>query len=153
MAASSHRPTVVVPSIEERVRVGRERVETGVVRVRVDTTESAEPVRLETRTERVEVERVPMGHVVNERREPWREGEDTVVPVYEERLVVQRLLVLKEVLHVRTVHESKTEDTEVVLRKDHVHVERHGEDRTRAADDEPPRGSPRGSSEELKEQR
>ncbi len=73
--------------------------------------------------EELEVERIPVGQVVAERRPPWREGECLVVPIYEEELVLRRQLVLKEELRVRRT--QTVEATRIVepLRREHAAVE------------------------------
>jgi uncharacterized protein (TIGR02271 family) len=117
-------PEQTIPVMEEVLQVGRETVETGAVRVRLSTTETTHPLRLEAWSERVDVERVPIGQPVSERLEPWHDGDVLVVPVYEEQVVLQRTLVLKEELRLRRRREPATEESTVVLRRDEVLTER-----------------------------
>jgi len=126
----------VLPLIEEELRVGHERVDTAVVRVAVDAEETVQTVPLDTIVETTEVERVRVDRPVSERSAPWHEGDVLVVPVYEERVVVQRVLVLAEEVRLRQVRTRHTEDLEVVLRKERARVERHalGEAKTRSDD-------------------
>ncbi len=117
---------VVLQEVEERLDVGRRLRETGRVRVtrRVDAhTEVAdEPLR----RERVEVERVPIGRYVEAVEAIRDEGGVTVIPVYEEVLVVQKRLRLKEEVRITKRVEEAREPQEVTLRRATVEVERLG---------------------------
>jgi uncharacterized protein (TIGR02271 family) len=138
--ADNKRPERTMPVVEEVLQVDRRKVETGAVRVRLHTTETAHPVQLDSWSERVHVERVAIGEPVAERREPWHDGDTLVVPVYEERLVLQRTLVLKEELRLRRMREHDTEETVAMLRRDEVHAERRNDDGTWSPiDDDAPR--------------
>jgi uncharacterized protein (TIGR02271 family) len=129
-----------LPVLEEVLEVTRQTVETGAVRVRLSTTETTHPLRLDAWSERVEVERVAIGQPVAERREPWHDGDVLVVPVYEEQVVLQRILVLKEELHLRRRREHVTEETVAVLRRDEIHAERRrGDGDWVPIDDDAPR--------------
>jgi stress response protein YsnF len=55
----------------------------------------------------VEVERVPIGRVIDAVPAVKDEGDLLVVPVVEETVVVERRLVLKEELHIRRVHTTE----------------------------------------------
>ena len=115
---------VVLREVEERLSVGKRVRETGRVRVtrRVDAhTEVAdEPLR----RERVEVERVPVGRYVEAAEAVRDEGGVTVIPVYEEVLVVQKRLRLKEEVRITKRVEEAREPQEVTLRRATVEVER-----------------------------
>src|SRR5688572_5890044 len=69
-ANSSTSSEQTIPVVEESLRVLRERVETGSVRVHIETDEVTVPVRLEGWSEAVQVERVPVEQTVTERRAP-----------------------------------------------------------------------------------
>jgi uncharacterized protein (TIGR02271 family) len=80
--------------------------------------------------ERVAVERRARGEPVGERREPWLEGEVLVVPVYEEVLVTERRLVLREEIRLTRYRESRVEHHEVPLQRQRAVLERRGADGT-----------------------
>ena len=90
----------VLPLVEEALLVGKRRVETSRVRVSVSTEIQEQVVRETLRTERTELERVPIGRelVEGEPAPAMRQEPDgtVVVPVLEEVLVVERRLVLRE---------------------------------------------------------
>jgi uncharacterized protein (TIGR02271 family) len=138
----------VLPLAEEALRVGKRRVETGRVRVSVATEAEDRLVRETLRTERVEVERVAVGRELAE-GEPVpaarREDDGTlVVPVLEEVLVVERRLVLREEVRLRTVAAEETVERPVTLRRQRAEVERLPPDPTGEADggDDPGGASP-----------
>lgn len=113
-----------VPLVEERLRVGTRVSETGRVRVRLTTEEIPEQIRGDVWREAVEVARVPVDREVQEAPEIRTDGELTIIPVLEERLVVERRLFLVEEIHLRrAVSVDKVEGT-VLLRRQRADVER-----------------------------
>ena len=109
---------------EEQVSFDKERVETGRVRVRVVTHEREETVEVPLTTERVEVERVPIGREVEAAPPRRQEGDTTIVPIVEEVVVLQRKLVLREELRFRLVRTTELHRENVVLRRQEAVVER-----------------------------
>jgi uncharacterized protein (TIGR02271 family) len=122
-ASSADRLTTAIPVVEEHLRVETRRVDTHAVRLRkhVEANEVELDVPLER--EQVEIERVAIGRVVEATEPPRREGDLTVVPVYEE-VLVKRWLLREElrIRHVRTVEPGETIRT--VLRREDVEVVR-----------------------------
>ncbi len=119
---------VVFPLVEEALRVGKRRVETGRVRVSVSTDVEERVVRETLRSERAEMERVPVNRELAEgepaptlRREP--DG-TVVVPVVEEVLVVERRLVLREEIRMRLVSVEEAVEQPVAVRRRRASVER-----------------------------
>ena len=116
----------VIPLVEERLAISRRLVETGRVRVHLSTATDDALVRETLRGERMEVERVALGHEVAS-APAVREEEDgavLVVPVLEEILVVKRRLVLKEELRIRRIATSETVEEAIPLRRQLASVER-----------------------------
>lgn len=113
-----------LPLAEEEIRVDKEPVVTGKVRVssRVETVE--EIASLTLAEERVEVTRVPVGREVTVAPSIRTEGDVTIVPVLEEVMVVEKKLFLKEELHVRRVVAHEAVEVAVKLRKQRGVVER-----------------------------
>lgn len=118
----------VLPLVEETLLVGKRRVETGRVRVSVSTETEDRVVRETLRSERAEMERVPIGRelAVGEPAPAMRQEPDgtVVVPVLEEILVVERRLVLKEEIRMRLVAVDETVEQPVTVRKQRASVER-----------------------------
>jgi uncharacterized protein (TIGR02271 family) len=125
----------VLPVIREELAVARETVTTGAVEVRVAQRESVSRIELEATTDRVEVERVPIGRQVDRAEPPRQEGDDFIVPVYEEVVHVERRLVLKEEIRLRRRQETRQWQEQVVLRRDEPVIRREDRDGDGARDD------------------
>lgn len=118
----------VIPVIEERLDVSSRVETTGAVRVRVEVERGAQTVRAHNVVHTVAVQRVPRGMPVQEARAPWNEGDTLVVPVYEERLVLERRLVLKEEIHIVRQTVRQPVERQMPVRKEHAVVERQQPD-------------------------
>jgi uncharacterized protein (TIGR02271 family) len=114
----------VLPLWEESVSFDREKVETGRVRVRVVTRAHEETVEVPLTSETVEVQRIPIGRLVEAVPPRRREGDVTIIPVVEEVAVVERRLVLKEELRLRLVRTTEPHRHTVTLRRQEAVVER-----------------------------
>ena len=113
-----------IPIVEEEAHVTKRAVETEHVRVRTFTAEEEVIVREELRREQVEVTRVPVDREVAEAPAIRTEGEVTIVPVLEERLVVEKRLFLVEELHLRRRVATEEVAVPTTLRRTQVDVER-----------------------------
>ncbi len=120
---------LVIPVVEERLEVSRERVETG--RVRISKSVEAREVVVDDplKRESVRVEHVPINQVVTGAVPQVREeGDVTVIPILEERVVTRTELVLVEEVRIHRDHSEYHDPQRVTLRKEVVVVERFGED-------------------------
>jgi uncharacterized protein (TIGR02271 family) len=115
---------VVIPLYGEEFSVAKKQVATGRVKVATITDEREQLVEQALQNEHVELERVPIGHVVAEIPEVRTEGDTTIIPVVEEAVVVQRQLVLKEEVRIRRVRETQNYQGHVVLRQQEAVVTR-----------------------------
>ena len=114
----------VIPIVEETVRVDKREVVSGKVRVRTEV-ESVDQVVRETLTgETVEVTRVPIDRRVEHVPDIRTENDVTILPVVEERLVVEKQLFLKEELHIRRNVTTEAVEVPVTLRRERAIVER-----------------------------
>jgi uncharacterized protein (TIGR02271 family) len=113
-----------VPIVEEQVEIGKRNVETG--RVRVHTVVDEEQLNLTELLERdiVEIERVPVGREVDQAPLPFEEGDVLVIPVIEERVVVQKRLVVVEEVRIRRRQEQTKTEIPVSRRVMHAEIER-----------------------------
>lgn len=119
---------LTLPLVQEDLVVGKRRVETGRVRVSIGTETEERVVRETLRSERTELERVPVGRELADgepapsiRQEP--DG-TVVVPVLEEVLVVERRLVLKEEIRMRLVAVDEAVEQPVAVRRQRATIER-----------------------------
>jgi uncharacterized protein (TIGR02271 family) len=104
--------TLVVPVIEETLRVTKQEVVTGGVRLTKRVTEREEVVDEALLRQDVHVERVAINRMVAEAPQARQEGDTFIVPLLEEVLVVEKRLFLKEEVRItRTqteVHQPQT---------------------------------------------
>lgn len=110
--------------IQERLSVTRVLREVDRARISVRTGTTEETITEPAWREAVEVVRVPVNEVVSEVEPVRHEGNVTIVPVYEEVVVVERRLVLRERLHLTLQREETNIPQRVVLRHQFVEVER-----------------------------
>lgn len=115
--------TIVMPLAVEDAVVSK-RVRRTLVSASRTTSNRSEAVDVDLKQERVVIERVPVGRVVDAVPPVRQEGDVTIMPVVEEELVVVRRLVLKEEVHIRRVQTAVSHVETVTLRQQHVSVTR-----------------------------
>ena len=114
----------IIPVIAEEISVGKKVIESGKVRISKRITEHEELVDVPLFREEVRVERVPMNLFVEAPPPVRQEGDTMIIPVVEERIVVQKKLLLVEELRVRKeVIEHHAPQT-VNVRKEEVEIKR-----------------------------
>lgn len=116
--------TLVVPIIRERLNIRKHRIETGRVAIRKVVREHQEEIDLPLLREEVEVRRVPVGRAVAEPPKVRREGDELIVPVLEEVLVVQKRLVLREELRITRRRIEHRAHEQITLHSETAQVER-----------------------------
>ena len=118
---------VVLPLLEEALRLGKRRVETGRVRISVSTANDERLVRETLRTERAEVEHVQVNRDLAEGEAApvarWEDDGTLVVPVVEEILIIERRLVLREEVRLRLVAVDEVVEQSITLRRQQANVE------------------------------
>ena len=142
---STAEAAVAVPVIEESLAVGKRTVETGRVRIRKVIREEQETLDEPLNREEVTVDRVAVNRLVDKAPDARQEGDDWIIPVVEEVLVVEKRLMVREELHVRKRVVAERRPQQVTLRREEVVVERVGAQGARAdsgaAEGERPPGS------------
>jgi uncharacterized protein (TIGR02271 family) len=121
---SSRDEPVVVPVVREEAEVSRERVETGVVRVRKVTQERVEVIDEPVLHDEVNIEHVAINRPVPAPEAPRQEGDVLVIPVYEEVVTVHRQWILREEIRFSRREVQTRHREEVVLREESALVER-----------------------------
>jgi stress response protein YsnF len=115
---------LTIPIVEEEATILKRSVETERVSVRTSSEEEEVLVRDEVRREHVEITRVPKDEEVAEAPAIRTEGDVTIVPVLEERLVIEKRLFLVEELHLRRAVEHQAVELSTTLRRTRVAIER-----------------------------
>lgn len=106
----------VIPILEEEATIGKRLADRERVRVRTTVEEREHMLRESVRREDIEIERVPVNREVDAMPAIRTEGDVTVIPIVEERVLVEKVLVLTEELHVRKRARVETVETPVKLR-------------------------------------
>jgi uncharacterized protein (TIGR02271 family) len=126
--------TTIIPVVAEEAVVSTRPVETGGVRVSKVVHERQETAQMNLLREDIEVRREPSEEWVTDTEPMRQEGDTWVLPIYEEVLVVEKRLRLRERVYV-TKRQSTTEQAQpVTLRQEEAIVERLGDSPERAAD-------------------
>src|SRR5215213_7562942 len=101
MSETDKPDTLVIPIVEEEAKVAKRQVVSDriIVKTTVNTEERVLKEILSQET--VEVERIPVNRVVDVVPQLRTEGDVTIVPVFEERLVVEKQLFLVEEVRIR----------------------------------------------------
>jgi stress response protein YsnF len=110
--------------LAEEVRVTKETLETGRVRVSTQTHEREALIDEDLARERVEIETIPVGRRIDVVPAVRQEGDTTIVPVVEEVLVVERQLMLKEEIRIKRVRTTERHRETVMLRHQEAVVTR-----------------------------
>ena len=115
---------LVIPVIEEKVKVGKTVVESGRVRIIKTVDEHEELVTLPLTEEEVVVVRKPVDKYIETPPSIRHEGETTIYPVIKEVLVVEKKLLLIEEIHVTKNHRTTIASETINLRTESISVER-----------------------------
>lgn len=113
-----------LPIVEETASLSTRRVVTGRVRIATRTEEIDHILPAVLSSVEVDVVRVPVDRKIDTVPEVVTEGELTIIPVVEERLVVTRELYLREEIHVRRVERAETVEIPTTIRRQTAEIER-----------------------------
>jgi stress response protein YsnF len=125
--AAERHEKVVVPVVNEQIRIENELREKGITAVHIVPHLRQEVVDVPVAEQEVVVKRVPVNRIVDAPAPVRQEGSVTIVPVYEEVLVVEKRLRLKEEVHLICRTHQKQERREVQLRDEQVNILRSNE--------------------------
>lgn len=118
-----NRSVIRVPLKEETLEAHAVPTQLGSVLIhkRVETRAAVEEVDLHQ--DDVSVDREARDEVVAGREEPWYEGDTLVVPVYEETIVTETRLVLRELIRVTRTQRIERVAVEGDLRREIIDIE------------------------------
>jgi uncharacterized protein (TIGR02271 family) len=110
--------------LHEEVLVARKRlVDAGEVVFRTEVDEVPGRLDVEALREDVKVTREPVGKAVTERTAPWEEGDELVIPIYEEQLVVTKRLFLREHIRVQRLKTTEVRHFEDTVRRERLVID------------------------------
>ncbi|MFU8805055.1 MAG: YsnF/AvaK domain-containing protein [Bradymonadaceae bacterium] len=116
--------THTIPVVEEELEIKEHRVETGSVRVQKVVHENEAIVDEPIVFEDVEIRRREVDEFVDEAVPIRQEGDTTIISTYEEVLVVEKRLKLKEEIQIIRRHTEKRDPQKITLRKEEAVVHR-----------------------------
>ena len=116
--------TYSIPLVEESPQVDKHIIEGDTVTVSTRTIEDTEWVRETLSSETVDISRVPIGKDVSVIPSIREEGDVTIVPVVEERLVVTKQLHLVEEIHIGKKRTRTAVSEPVVVRRMQAVIDR-----------------------------
>lgn len=111
---------VIIPLVAEELAVTKRVIETGRVAVTRVTRERSELIIEALAQENVEISREEIGRQVESMPVIRQEGDTVVIPIVEERLVIERRLFLKEEVRVRRVRTDTSHQETASLRHHEV---------------------------------
>jgi uncharacterized protein (TIGR02271 family) len=124
-APRDHPSELKIPLLEEQATMAKQDVTTGRVRVSTHVEDIDEVAHADLLSDSVEITRVTIGERVTGSVPPVRtEGDLTIVPIFEEVMVVEKQLLLKEELHIRKRSEVNTVEAPVTLKRQWADVDR-----------------------------
>ena len=115
---------LTVEVLKEELHIEKRMNVTGVVRLEKTVRTFNALVDEDLTSEHVSVERVPVDRYLDEPVAIRQEGDTTVIPVMEERVVITKQLVLKEELRITRHRQQQHHHEAVPLRAEHVQVTR-----------------------------
>jgi len=113
----------VIPVVEERAVVVKRKKLTGGLRVRTIVHEDEEVIDEPFWVEEIDIERVSVDRWVEEPASVRQEGEVTIIPVYEEVVVVEKRLRLVEEIRLTKRRVARSASQRVTLRREEAVVE------------------------------
>jgi stress response protein YsnF len=113
-----------IPVVEERATIRKQVIPTGRVRITSRVEEHLQVLRDELIEQTVAVERVAINREVDTPPGIRSEGDVLIIPVIEQRLVVEKRWFVTEELHVRRREHIEAVEIPVELRSTRVAVER-----------------------------
>jgi uncharacterized protein (TIGR02271 family) len=116
--------TTSLPVIEEELRVGIRKDETGKLRIVKNVHEEDVIVSGPVYNEDVDIERVPLNQFVDAPPQVRHEGDTMIIPVVKEEVIVQTRLVLVEEVRITKRVTQRTVEKPVTLRKEEIVIEK-----------------------------
>lgn len=114
----------VIPLVEERLRIGRRTIPTHRVTIETTVDEHVEEVNEPVFSDDAHVRTVPMNQIIDAPAEIREEGDELIVPLMEEVIVVEKKLMLREELRISRKRSERREKQSFTLRREEANVKR-----------------------------
>ena len=116
--------STTLPVLEERLEVSKREVETGRLRLQKRVREEEQTVDEPLLADEIIIERVPVNRFVDQPPATRVEGDTTVIPLFEEQIVLEKRLVLREEVRVTRRRIEHRAAEVVTVRREEVIIER-----------------------------
>lgn len=113
----------VIPLVAEVAVIEKRMVDSGLTRIKIRSSEYDEHLHEELLHETVEITRIPFDLRIETIPLVRREGDLTIIPIFEEVLHIEKRLILKEEIHIRHIQTAEMTEVSVSLRKEEAFVE------------------------------
>lgn len=124
---NSTRSSETIPVMEENLRLGVERIETGRIRATKKVHEEDLIVSGPALSDEFKIERIPLNQYIDKSPPSVRyEGDTMVIPVIEEEVVVQTRLKLVEEVRITRRQVERMVEKPITIRKEEVVIHRDG---------------------------
>jgi len=120
----------IIPVIQEEIVIDKYIVEKGKVRVSKRISEHEEVIDEPVFHEEVRIERIPVNKVIDVSPTIRQEGDTLIIPIVEERVFVEKRLVLVEELRIRKEVVETHQPLKVTLLREQVEINRVVENKT-----------------------
>jgi uncharacterized protein (TIGR02271 family) len=124
MGTRDESTAVVIPVVEEELEIGKREIEAGRLRLQKRVSEHEQTVDEPLFADEITLERVTLNRFIDEPTPARIEGDTTVIPLFEERLVIQKRLVLREEVRITRRRIERRAPQVVALRREEVTVDR-----------------------------
>lgn len=115
---------VVIPVVQEELRIDTRQRETGRVRLTKTVQERDVPIAASSIQEEVQIEHLPVNRFIAEPISVRYEGDTMIIPIMEEVVVVEKRLRLKEEVRVTKRQVTTPVNQTIRLRSEELNVER-----------------------------
>jgi uncharacterized protein (TIGR02271 family) len=119
-----HPNSDVIPVLEERLVIKKQKVQTSQIKIKKSVTESVKTVDEVLFKEEFDIQRVVLNEVRDEPAQMRIEAEWTFIPVQEEILVVQKKTLVTEEIRIRKIKSERTETRSLELKKENLTIDR-----------------------------
>ncbi|MGB3587149.1 MAG: YsnF/AvaK domain-containing protein [Tunicatimonas sp.] len=130
MATQEKSNTNTIPVIKERVVIDKRSVDTAKVRIAKNVNERNIQLDVSEEHDNVQVERVPIGQVVEIEPIARYEGDTLIIPVLREEVVIEKKITLVEEIRVTRKKEETTRRVNINLKEEEVNITRESIDQT-----------------------
>lgn len=130
MPDQEEREENTIPVIKERIVIDKRSVDSAKVRIAKKVNERNVLLDVTERQDNVQVNRIPIGKIVDVEPTTRHEGETLIIPVLREEIVIEKKVTLVEEIRVTRVKDETTRQVDVILKEEEVSITKESIDHT-----------------------